>query len=251
MIYCLKVRNQFRPFRATDREVSGRIREKAGKSRENLGRKQGEVSLRNAEVTAITGLCRGVYTLLHCFSLCHRRIFAADLSKLKKMSTSRENIITQKLHRKFGDQTGFLTRNEKIVTADVPVKLSTFCRFKLISYLPEFEILELTNDNRLRISTKNILKSRFSLKTTYICSELLFQDTLISTGKCILPEFIQVKNLVNIFEEVSLFPEGTFFRKFDQNEPKQIYPSDLQHFAVRAITIDKAEINRLLWIANR
>ncbi|MEI7726367.1 MAG: hypothetical protein WCK09_14760 [Bacteroidota bacterium] len=119
----------------------------------------------------------------------------------------------------------------------------------MISYLPEFEILELTNDNRLRISTKNILKSRFSLKTTYICSELLFQDTLISTGKCILPEFIQVKNLVNIFEEVSLFPEGTFFRKFDQNEPKQIYHPDLQHYAETSIAVDKAEIYGLLRIA--
>ena len=73
------------------------------------------------------------------------------------------------------------------------------------------------------ISIKNTLKGRFSLKTTYICSELLPQNTLISTGKCILPEFIQVKNRVNIFEEVSLFHEGTLCIRFDKNEPKQLY----------------------------
>ena len=147
------------------------------------------------------------------------------------MSASRENIITQKLHRKFGDQTGFRTRNEKIVTADVPVKRSTFCRLKMAFNLPEFEILELMNDNRLRISTKITLKNRISLKTTYICSELICQDTLISTGKCILPEFIQVKDLLNVFAEISLFHKGKRCMKFDQNEPKQIYHPDLQHYA--------------------
>jgi hypothetical protein len=51
---------------------------------------------------------------------------------------------------------------------------------------------------------------------------------LHETGKCILPEFIQIKNRVNIFEEVSLFHERTLFRKFDQNEPNQLYPFELQ-----------------------
>ena len=115
----------------------------------------------------------------------------------------------------------------------------------------ENKIVELRNENRHRISSKTTFKSRFSLKTTYICSELLPQDTLISTGNRILPEFIQVKDLVNVFEEVSLFPEGKLFRKFDQNEPKQIYPSDLQQIAEHSITIDKAETYALLRIANR
>ena len=80
------------------------------------------------------------------------------------------------------------------------------------------------NESRHRISTKNTLKGMFSLKTTYICSELLPKDTLISAGNCILPEFLQVKNRLNVFEEVSLFHEGKLFIIFDQNELKQIYP---------------------------
>jgi hypothetical protein len=38
------------------------------------------------------------------------------------MSNSRENVITRRLHGKFGDQVVFRTRNGKSITADIPKK---------------------------------------------------------------------------------------------------------------------------------
>jgi hypothetical protein len=58
------------------------------------------------------------------------------------MSNSRENVITRRLHGKFGDQVVFRTRNGKSVTADVPkrsrkqaatTQVKTRDRFKLAS----------------------------------------------------------------------------------------------------------------------
>ena len=58
------------------------------------------------------------------------------------MSNSRENVITRRLHGKFGDQVVFRTRNGKSVTADIPKRsrkqattpqVHTRDRFKLAS----------------------------------------------------------------------------------------------------------------------
>jgi hypothetical protein len=55
----------------------GKSCEKQGESREKY---------RSETLKCPSSLCCavGVYTLLHCFLLCHRRIFAAELSKIKK-----------------------------------------------------------------------------------------------------------------------------------------------------------------------